>query len=104
MADPVVTEPILQFFAYDHLPPHLQVVSKPFCDLAMEIAGTIAREIPPERAGYFPLPDDPERGVAFLVGVHESFSSLVAAALWCVGLGIGTVVGVWLAPTGAKED
>jgi hypothetical protein len=26
--------PILQFFAYAHLPPHLQEVSKPFHDLA----------------------------------------------------------------------
>lgn len=24
------TEPILQFFAYEHLPPHLQAVSAPF--------------------------------------------------------------------------
>lgn len=28
---------LLQFFAYGHLPPHLQVVSKPFCDAAKEI-------------------------------------------------------------------
>lgn len=28
------TEPLLQFFAYAHLPAHLQLVSKPFCDLA----------------------------------------------------------------------
>jgi len=27
-------EHILQFFTYGHLPPNLQVVSKPFCDLA----------------------------------------------------------------------
>jgi hypothetical protein len=26
--------PILKFFAYDHLPPHLRDVSKPFCDIA----------------------------------------------------------------------
>lgn len=26
--------PILEFFAYDHLPPHLQEVSKPFYDIA----------------------------------------------------------------------
>lgn len=25
---------ILQFFAYAHLPHHLQVISKPFCELA----------------------------------------------------------------------
>jgi len=26
--------PILQFFTYQHLPAHLQEVSKPFCELA----------------------------------------------------------------------
>lgn len=26
--------PLLQFFAYEHLPQHLQAVSKPFADLA----------------------------------------------------------------------
>lgn len=29
---------ILQFFTYTHLPPHLQDVSRPFCDLADRIA------------------------------------------------------------------
>lgn len=32
------TEHILKFFAYDHLPEHLQKISKPFCDLAHEVA------------------------------------------------------------------
>lgn len=38
---------ILQFFAYAHLPPHLQAVSQPFGDLA----GQIVRDVPrnPER-------------------------------------------------------
>lgn len=31
---------MLQFFTYDHLPPHLQEISKPFCDLANKIANT----------------------------------------------------------------
>ena len=26
--------PIMKFFKYDHLPAHLQELSKPFCDLA----------------------------------------------------------------------
>ncbi len=26
--------PIMQFFKYEHLPPHLQAVSKPFAELA----------------------------------------------------------------------
>lgn len=29
---------VLQFFAFSHLPPHLQEVSKPFCELAEKIA------------------------------------------------------------------
>jgi hypothetical protein len=28
---------MLQFFAYRHLPDHLQEASKPFCDLALQI-------------------------------------------------------------------
>lgn len=29
---------IMQFFAYAHLPEHLQAVSKPFCELAEHVA------------------------------------------------------------------
>lgn len=32
---------LLQFFAYEHLPAHLQTVSKPFGDLAREMARTL---------------------------------------------------------------
>ncbi len=28
---------MLQFFSYEHLPQHLQEVSKPFCELALKI-------------------------------------------------------------------
>lgn len=45
-----MSEPILQFFSYAHLPAHLQAVSKPFCDLA---DGIVER-----------LPRNPERTVA----------------------------------------
>lgn len=41
---------MLQFFAFAHLPPHLQEVSKPFHDLAHHIVNT--------------LPANPERTVA----------------------------------------
>lgn len=41
---------MLQFFKYEHLPPHLQAVSKPFCELAETIVQT--------------LPSNPERTVA----------------------------------------
>lgn len=33
-------------------------------------------------------------GAAFLVGVNESFRTKLAAAAWCLGLGIGTAVGI----------
>lgn len=29
---------VLKFFSYDHLPPKMQEVSKPFCDLARQVA------------------------------------------------------------------
>lgn len=38
---------IMQFFAYAHLPPHLQEVSKPFAEMATKIADTLPRN--PER-------------------------------------------------------
>ena len=33
------TEALLGFFEYEHLPVHLQATSRPFCELAHEIAG-----------------------------------------------------------------
>lgn len=41
---------LMQFFAYSHLPAHLQEISKPFGDLAEQIVNT--------------LPSNPERTVA----------------------------------------
>ena len=38
-----MTEPIMQFFAYAHLPEHLQIVSKPFCELAEHLAHSLPR-------------------------------------------------------------
>lgn len=38
---------MLQFFAYDHLPANLAEVSKPFCDLAVNVTLTLPRN--PER-------------------------------------------------------
>jgi hypothetical protein len=40
-------EPIMQFFAYKHLPPNLQEVSVPFCFLAETILSLLPRN--PER-------------------------------------------------------
>ena len=42
-----MTEHIMQFFAYAHLPAHLQAVSKPFSELAQQIVDTLPRN--PER-------------------------------------------------------
>lgn len=36
-------EPILRFFKYEHLPPHLQGHSKPFSDLAHQIVAMLPR-------------------------------------------------------------
>lgn len=40
---------MMQFFAYEHLPPHLQAISKPFGELAQHMVDT--------------LPSNPERTV-----------------------------------------
>lgn len=45
-----MTDRMLQFFAHTHLPPNLQAVSRPFCELANEIVEM--------------LPSNPERTVA----------------------------------------
>ena len=58
-------EPIAQFFAYAHLPPHLQEVSKPFGELAELI---------------LTLPRNPERTVA-LRKLLESKDAAVRAKL-----------------------
>lgn len=44
---PAQVEPILQFFAYGHLPARLHEVSKPFCTLAVDIVEKLPRN--PER-------------------------------------------------------
>jgi len=41
------TDHIMQFFAYSHLPPHLQAISKPFGDMAQWMLETLPRN--PER-------------------------------------------------------
>lgn len=43
----VAQDSILQYFEYAHLPERLQVISKPFCDLAFNIAENRPRN--PER-------------------------------------------------------
>lgn len=43
-----MSEPIMQFFSYSHLPEKMQAASKPFCDLAASIVETTPRN--PERS------------------------------------------------------
>lgn len=59
-------EPMLRWFAFAHLPPHLQPASSPFWDLACHIVATIERS--------------PERTVA-LRKLLESKDAAVRAAL-----------------------
>lgn len=59
-----MTEHILQFFAYQHLPAHLQAISKPFCELANAMVfGDNGSESGSCTLGP-PLPRNPERTVA----------------------------------------
>ena len=55
---------MLQFFGYEHLPPHLQAISKPFHDLAwVLVMGDNVPESGTVTIGG-PLPSNPERTVA----------------------------------------
>jgi hypothetical protein len=60
------TADILRYFEYEHLPEHLQAVSKPIGDLARQMAGT--------------LPEGPEV-TAGLRKLLEAKDCLVRAAL-----------------------
>ena len=59
-------EPILKFFAYEHLPLHLQEHSRPWCELAEKLVNT--------------LPPSAERSVA-LRKLLEGKDAAVRAAL-----------------------
>lgn len=60
-------EPLLQFFVHTHLPPHMQNVSRPFCELAHRMVET--------------LPQNPERAVA-LRKLLESKDCAVRAIIY----------------------
>ena len=47
MSDAPNTDRMMQFFAYAHLPAHLQAISKPFGDLAQHMVDTLPMN--PER-------------------------------------------------------
>lgn len=66
-------EHILQFFAYAHLPPHLQEVSRPFCELADQVVETLPRN--PERTvALRKLLEAKDAAVRALVAQDESAS------------------------------
>lgn len=54
-----------------------------------------------ERRGYLSGLLSVVWGAAFLAGINESFKTWIAAAAWCLGLGVGTVLGVWI---GARTE
>jgi hypothetical protein len=62
-----MTEPMLQFFAYGHLPEHLKAISAPFAEMADHIIQT--------------LPRNPERTVA-LRKLLEAKDCAVRSVLW----------------------
>lgn len=66
-ADQISADPILRFFKYDHLPQDLQVVSAPFCALALLMVAQ--------------LPRNPERTVA-LRKLLEAKDAAVRANVW----------------------
>lgn len=62
-----MADKMMQFFAYAHLPEHLQAISRPFGDLAQTIVDT--------------LPSNPERTVA-LRKLLEAKDCAVRASLY----------------------
>lgn len=73
-------ENILQFFSYEHLPPHLALISKPFCELAHAI---VEGDNGPNTGSLTfggPVPRNAERTVA-LRKLLESKDAAVRAKL-----------------------
>jgi hypothetical protein len=70
-------ENILQFFKFEHLPPHLRAVSEPFCVLARAL---VSEPGPGDDDSPFPLNRCPERTVA-LRKLLEAKDAAVRAAI-----------------------
>lgn len=62
----IAAEPLMQLFKHMHLPPHLRVISQPYCALAKQLCA---------------LPRNPERSAA-LRKLRESKDCAVTAMLW----------------------
>ena len=52
----MTTAHVLQFFKYDHLPPHLQEISKPYAELAEKEHQRINAHVARKRAEQAPAP------------------------------------------------
>ena len=86
------TEHILQFFAYEHLPPHLQEISCRFAIAAAKVqlpdCGKAAvqllhRTLVGTEPGWSPLPDNPEKDMC-LKKMHLALNpGLDLAAQYC---------------------
>lgn len=74
-------EPILQFFAYEHLPAHLAGISKPFCELANAIVFGNKGGHVGKTEWVDGLPRNPERTVA-LRKLLEAKDAAVRAVLF----------------------
>ena len=107
----VKTDYLLQFFAYSHLPPHLQAVSKPFCDLAFAIVGD-DRGMSEGTSVHFPLPSNPERTTALRKLLEAKDCAVRAAlvdetptrALMVMAEALGAIAAKRPLPTGEKES
>lgn len=73
-------EHLLHYFEYDHLPPRLQAVSRPFCELAHQLVDAAAGEIDPVLANEVVSLDHRETTVA-LRKLLEAKDAAVRAAL-----------------------
>jgi len=70
-ADTNPSDPIMQFFAYEHLPSNLQAVSRPWCEMAKSLVDPTSPNL---------LPRNAERTVA-LRKLLEGKDAAVRAAL-----------------------
>jgi hypothetical protein len=75
-----MNEFLLQFFAYEHLPPHLRAISKPFHDLAHAIVNGDNTAASGTVTIGGPLPRNPERTTA-LRNLLEAKDCAVRAVL-----------------------
>ena len=77
VADSIKEDPILQFFAYEHLPAHLQALSKPFHDLAHSLVESVPRN--PERTVALRT----SRPWASTVALHSRSPRVSRSRAWC---------------------